>query len=225
MMPGQLGSEALAQAIQRDTPSVDLIRILGASPDGGKKLLDKLSRHRDPVVRSWVPEVARTLLGISAVPLLMRIASEDRDIDVRDVAIGQLLEADIGAARSLIPLYRRNLQSSDRFGPVAAMWALAAVGDRDAVDLIHAKIAGRQPDALDRMNGEVVILLLTNPSEILRRLKEHDHERMLLLAKAAGLMGTEEATAALRSCLDGSFDTRCQDYCREELARLEARRL
>src|SRR5216683_8199292 len=212
----------VAAAIKGDAPNDELVRLIRDSPEQSHGLLEQLSRDRDPVVRAWVPPVARTVLRKDAVPLIIRMAREDRDVDVRDVAIEELLELDRDAARSMVPLFRKKLRSSDPFEPLTAMWALAAVGDEGAVDLIRAKIAGRQPNALDRMNGEVVIMLMTNLSEILRRIRDHDHDRMLMLSKAAALMGTHEAVEALRACADRAPDSQCRENCREDLERLKA---
>lgn len=65
--------------------------------------------------------------------------------------------------------------------------------------------------------------MLTDPSAIPRLVKEHDHERMPWLSKAAGLLGTTEAAGALRTCLENAPDGQCRDKCREDLERLEAR--
>lgn len=136
-----LDPAALAEAITRDVPTADLVDKIRESPQHARGVLEKLARHRDPVVRAWVPGVARTVLGKEAVSLLLRLARKDSDTDVRDVAIEELLEVDRQAAQRLIPLFRERLRSSDPFEPLTAMWALATVGDQASVDLIRAKIA------------------------------------------------------------------------------------
>ena len=221
--PIVLNSAALAEAITGDVPTAELVHRIRGSPQQSKRLLEELARHRDPVVRAWVLGVARTVLGKDGVPLMLRLARKDRDTDVRDVAIEELLELDRDAAQSLIPLFRERLGSSDPFESLTAMWALGAIGDQASIDLIRAKISGRQPDALDRITGEVVIMMLANPSEIPRLVREHDHERMPWLSKAARLLGTVEAAGALRSCLENAPDSQCRDQCRADLERLEAR--
>ena len=139
-MAAPLSAGAVAADIQRrDGPDADsLIAAFRSSPLDAKRILEQLAMHKDPAVRAWVPWAARR--GLSkpdAVAIALRLF-RDRDSDVRDVALDELVELDREAASKLAGTLRQRLKSKEFYEPIAAMWALAAIGDKASVDDIRA---------------------------------------------------------------------------------------
>jgi hypothetical protein len=167
-----------------------------------------------------VPWAARQTLGVEAVPIIKQVVG-DRDPDVRDVAVEELLELDIEAARSLAPRLRRKLRSKDFYEPVTATWALGAIRDVTAREAIQ-EVGDQASNAIRRNTARVVCMLLSDdPDEIVRRIREHDHELMPWLTKGARLLGTADALAALRACAASAPDEECQGVCQYALERAE----
>lgn len=198
-----------------------LLDDLRADPNVGRAVLERLVRHPDPVVRSWVPWAARMVLETDAAAAITRVVAQDQDADTRDVAIEELLELDPDAAAELAPALRQRLKSKDLYEPVSAMWTLAAIHDQDALDEIrelsrNARLPWHQKSAF------VVSLVLSDQvDEIVRRIRDHDHDLMPWLPEAARLVGTPDARAALKACSDSAPDEECRGYCNEALAKLE----
>jgi HEAT repeat protein len=195
---------------------------LTAHRSQARALFGELARDRDPVVRAWVPWAAGRALGVEAVPIIKQLAS-DRDIDVRDVAVEELVGLDIEAARSLAPKLGRKLRSKDVYEPATARWALGAVRDVTAREAIQE--AGDQATtAIGRNTARVVLMLLSDdPDEIVRRIRAHDHELMAWLTEGARLLGTADAIAALRECAAGAPDKECRGICEYALEKIESR--
>jgi hypothetical protein len=197
-----------------------ILDVLARHPEEAQSLFGMLARDRDPVIRAWVPWAARRTLGASAVPIVKRLAG-DRDSDVRDVAVEELLELDVGAARSLAPRLRQKLRSKEFYEPITAMWALAQLGDIASREAI-GEVGSRATNALHRNTARVVGMLLSDdPEEVVRRVRAHDHTLMPWLAKGARLLRTEDARGALRSCAASAPDEECRRFCQAELDRLD----
>jgi HEAT repeat protein len=75
-------------------------------------VLEDLSDHPSFSVRSWVPRAAKLVLQRDGVPLIKKLV-RDRDPDVRDIAIEELLELDPAECRYLAPALRKRLKSRD----------------------------------------------------------------------------------------------------------------
>lgn len=220
-MTTQLTTAQVAADVQReDGPDAEgLIAAFRASPAVGKRILGELASHRDAVVRAWVAWAARrSLAKDDAVALTMRLA-KDRDSDVRDVAVDELVELDRHAAAELAGALRRKLESKKFYEPITAMWALAAIRDRDSVPAIRTA-ASRWDNALHRSTAEVVSMLLEGrDDELMRRVVSHDHQVMPWLSKAVRLLGTMEAKRVLERCSREAPDEECRTFCREEVDR------
>src|SRR2546423_8877587 len=119
-MPAPLSASSVAAEIQRsDGPDAEaLLAAFRSSPLEAKRILEQLALHEDPVVRAWAPWAARRSLSkTDAVALALRLI-RDRDSDVRDVALEELLELDLSAAATLATTFRRKLTSKEFFEPV-----------------------------------------------------------------------------------------------------------
>jgi HEAT repeat protein len=189
-----------------------LLSTLRADPSGARRVLAHLSNDSRAEVRGWVPFAARTLLGREAVPYLVKLA-QDRDPDVSNVALQDLLDVEPEAARTLIKAIRKKLLSNDPQESIFAMWTLVQLGDRDSIDTIR-HLSDRSEFPFQRRTAQVVLLALEGEvDEILRRIREHDHEHMQALAYAALLVGGHDGFEAVKQCAENAPDPECRHYC------------
>jgi hypothetical protein len=215
-------AERIAEVVgaeDRDADAHDAVLAdLHADRGRAARVLDELSRHKNPAVRGWVSRTAREVLAEGGVYIVMGL-TRDRDPDVRRGAVRDLIELEPDTARRLIPSLRRRLRSRDPEEPIFAMWTLAELGDRGALPAV-ARIAAAESDEhpYRRQCARVVSIVLGERSdEILERIGAHDHELMPWLARAARILGTDEARAALAACAEGAPDDECRNACAEEL--------
>ena len=221
-MTTPLNASDVAAEIQSDDgpDAEELLNALRSSPLEGRRILQELAAHQDPVVRAWSTWAAsRSLPKEDAVRIALRLA-KDTDPDVSDVAVEEIVALDRQAAATLAEAFRRKLESKEFYEPITAMWALAAIRDKDSVQAIQ-KSAARWNNALHRNTAAVVSLLLEDQGdELIRRVRAHDHELMPWLSKGLRLLGTKEAKAALETCSHEAPDAECRRYCLEELEKL-----
>ena len=105
---------------------------------GAAIVLDELSRHKSGRVRAWVAGTAAGILEDGARRLLLSL-TRDRDRSVRDAAVGALLELGPEAAKPIVPDLRRRLHAEEAPERIAAMHALARIGDRTALPVIQER--------------------------------------------------------------------------------------
>jgi hypothetical protein len=200
----------------------ELLRSLKSQPAVAIATLSELSDHPSFEVRSWVPRAARLALGQEGLTIIKR-ATHDRDPDIRDAAIEELVALDPREADFLVPELRRRLRSGDTYEPVAAMWTLAQIGAKDALGDVE-EVARSADRPWHRKAAEIAVLALRGDGEeIARRIRDHDHDSVPWLAEAARIVGTKECRAALSWCVDGAPDQSCRNACREALDKFEAR--
>jgi hypothetical protein len=210
---GPDGEAALAREMER----------LRRQPGKAALVLDELSRHPDIAVRDWVPRAARELLGPGAQRLLLGM-TRDKDPDVRDGAVEELLALGPDAAGKVIPQLRRQLRSRDIHEPVFAMWALAELKDRRSLPAIK-RIA--EADDLEypfhaRSARIVCMVLEGRRDEIRAGLEAEDPDDVQWFAAAARIEGSEDALAALEECARNGSREHARRVCRDELRKLEA---
>jgi len=199
----------------------DLLAELSIDRTRALAILGELIQDPEIEVREWAIDTTASVLGPAAAPLLLK-AAKDRDPGVRDLAIERLLESHPVAARSLVPLLLRKLNGPEFFDAVGAMWALAQLRRRDALDEIReAGQAGRRAGkTFQGITADVVNDLLEGrDTELVAALERHDHDRMSALAKAASLIGSPEALAVLRRCAESAPDEDCRLACAAALRR------
>jgi hypothetical protein len=216
---------AAVVAKEADPEAVEAVLAeLRADRGWAARILDELSRDRDPEVRAWVSRAAREVLEEGGVYILMGL-TRDRDQAVRDAAIANVVALDPQAARRLVPSLRRRVRSPDEDESVFAMWTLAELGDRAGLPQVRRIAESAEPGDRSRQRvAEAVSLLLgERPEEVLERVRAHDHDLMPWLAVAARLLGTDEARAVLAEHAEGAPDPECRALCRAELEKLEAR--
>jgi HEAT repeat protein len=189
-----------------------LLSTLRADPSRARRVLADLSNDSRAEVRGWVPFAARKLLGREAVSYLVKLA-QDRDPDVSNVALQDLLDVEPEAAKTLIKAIRKRLLANDPHESIFAMWTLVQLGDRDSIDAIR-HLSERSEFPFQRRTAHVVLLALEGEvDEILRRIREHDHENMQALAYAALLVGGHDGFEAVKQCAENAPDPECRHYC------------
>jgi hypothetical protein len=218
---GRIG--AVVAAEERDVAAYEAtLAELHADRGRAARILDELSRHKNPMIRGWVSGTAREVLGEGGVYIVMGL-TRDRNPDVRRGAVRDLVQLEPETARRLIPSLRRRLRSRDLVEPVFALWTLAELGDRGSLPAV-ARIAAAKSDEhpFRRQCARVVAIVLgEQPEEIVERIRAHDHELMPWLARAARIVGTDEARAALAECAESAPDEECRNACAEELGAWE----
>jgi HEAT repeat protein len=191
---------------------------LARHPESAPFLLGQLAGHPDVDVRSWVSGAARALMpAAEAVPILSRLIS-DKDKDVRDTAITDLIAVDrSAAANALIPRLRARLGADHEF-PLFAAGHLAELRDYESLPAIRALAETASRHYVRRGASIVALLLEGREVEVLRRLRAHEHESTWALADVALMVGTPEARAAVEQCAASAPDEECRRECRNALA-------
>ena len=150
------------------------------------------------------------------MPELVTAFKFERDADVRDIALQELLAIAPQAAASLAPLLRRSLRSKDFWGPVMPMWALARLRDSESLPLIKTLEGDRRPFV--QATARVVALILEGrDGELLEAIRGRDHLHMPWLAHGASILGTAEAIDALSEWATSAPDAECRRECEEAL--------
>jgi hypothetical protein len=206
---------AAARASVSDAEAATLIQHLRSAPEASA-VLDEIAASKSVDDRMWVAWAAPRVLGDGAIPVLKRLAG-DRDADVRIDAIEAWATLHPNSAAELWPFLRRQLQSTNFWEPISAMWAIAEIDLRDAIPAIRER-AHRWPktDAHWKVADIVLDLLEGRQQPILERIRQHDHIAMPWLARAARLMNTTEANDTLAWGFDAfRGDERCHAACSE----------
>jgi HEAT repeat protein len=145
--------------------------------------------------------------------------SRDRDEGVRKAAIDALLTLDLEAARTIAPDLRRRLYSADAGERIGAAWALAELGDRRSV----ARIAEQARDAAmpeERSAARAATFVLEkDEGAVISGLNAGDSTAAASLARAARLLGTPAALAALEECAGSAADEALRAVYGAELER------
>ena len=170
---------------------------LRREPGRAALVLDELSRHESARVRAWVPPVAADILGDGGARLILSL-TRDREPTVRDAAVEALFELGPEAAAPLAPDMRRRLQSSEARERIAAMWALAALGDDASLRVLSDRAESAETRGERSVARAAVLVLREDEGAIVEGLRRHEHEDVPALAVAARMLGTEATIAALR---------------------------
>lgn len=135
-------ADAVADAIEAGPDGADALarEVEALRRDRGKAAvaLDALSRHKNTQVRAWVPATAVDVLDDGARRLVLSM-TRDRDRDVRIAAVDALVRLGPEAAHPVVPDLRRRLHSDDSTERIAAMSALAELGDSSALLVIEER--------------------------------------------------------------------------------------
>ena len=176
------------------------------------QVLSQLSKSKNVDVRGWVVVAAREVLGANATSLLIAML-DDRDPDIRVMAMSSIEDAYPTALAPFVNRLRRRLRSSNPYEVLATSWTLARLRDRDSVPLVQEYRDGFDDWQWQHKAADVVLQYMTDPDEVIRGIRDHDHERMTWLVYAAALIGTPAAIEALHECSTRSLDPACQGKC------------
>jgi HEAT repeat protein len=207
-------AEAIARALQESSGEEDDQRVLARlkeSPDVAS-VLEELACDSHLEVRGWVPEATRALLGRDAIPLIQRLA-EDRDPDIRGLAVDALEAIDPKLLRSLSTSLRKRLRSKDESEVLATAWRVAQAGDFDGVPAIEAFRDRNDLGWWQHKAATVVLLAMQDPAEVPRRIRAHDHDHMGWLSYAATWIDEPDRRPALEFCRDNGPDEGCRTLC------------
>jgi HEAT repeat protein len=207
-------AEAIAAALQESSGDDDDRKVLERvreSPNV-EAILEELARDRDLEVRGWVPEAARELLGRAGIPLIKTLA-EDRNADIRGLAVDALETIDPALLVTLQTSLRKRLRSTDDSEVLATAWRLARAGDLEAIPAIEEWASRFNPNWWQQKAATVIVLGMKDPAEIARRIRAHDHDRMGWLSYAATWVNDPDARPALESCRDSAPDEECRRQC------------
>lgn len=220
----------------RDDGADEIAAALEAGPDGEAALareserlradrgraalvLDELSRHASRRVRTWVPGAAAEILEEGGVRLILSM-SRDRDDGVRTAAIDALLTLDLEAARTIAPDLRRRLYSADAGERIGAAWALAELGDRRSVGRIAEQARDAATPEERNAARAATFVLEKDEGAVISGLNAGDSTAAPYLARAARLLGTPAALAALEACAGSAADEALRAVYGAELERV-----
>ncbi len=212
-------SAAIARMLQHSLTDADdaaVVEVLRADSNA-QAILEELSTDRDLEVRGWVPGAAGQILGEAAIPLIRRMM-RDRDTDIRGLAMDALEAIDPTLLDAILPELRRKVRSGNSSEVVSAAWRLAERGDVETIGLLKAFRDRHESWLAEYKAATVILLVLTAPDEVARRIRSHDHDHMTWLTYAAVTVGTAEATDALEDCRANAPDERCRRLCEFALA-------
>lgn len=113
----------------------ELVLLLRRDSDSVRAILEALATSNDPDVRLWLTDSAVEVLNRDAMPIL-RSLLHDRDSDVRIEALRAIVELDPDEARRMSATLRRRARSTDLYEAQGALWALGAIRDTDALNVI-----------------------------------------------------------------------------------------
>ena len=216
MASGMHDSTGLAARVKAASSDQAMNEILSAlvADQRAASLLAELASYPDPIVRAWVAFAARRVLPREEAIGLISSLANDRNSDVRDSAVEELFELrpEPTVLTPVLKALRRRVLSKDFVEADFAVWRLA--GLRDPVAIPGIELYARDPKyPYKAKSAQIALMLINNDDDrILELIRTHDHDRMLWLARAAGLIGTKEALEALEANAS-ELDEQCARDC------------
>ncbi len=113
---------------------------LSPNPSQPEVMMIRYRQARD--VKAWSARALGLIGAKSALPVLMKAAEEPSDFFLRMLSIEVL---GLWKAPGAVPVLIRRLDDRYDFARIAALWALAEIGDRSALDAVIARLADREP--------------------------------------------------------------------------------
>jgi len=181
-------------------------------------VLRGLARHDDPVIRAWSASAAARAIPERAGDVIEPLL-DDRDPDVRDVALEELRRVEPSRLEQELPRLLKKLRSRDVFEPVAALWALAELRAPQARDAIE-RVIERPAEPFHGRVAEIVLAVVDGDERALvSRLGRHEHDATPWLTKAARILGTPRLREAVEQVAASAPDDECRQIARDALAR------
>jgi HEAT repeat protein len=197
----------------------DVIASLRARPEReAESVLRRLSGHSDPVIRAWAASAAARAIPTRAYVLLEPLL-DDRDPDVRSVAVEELRRVDPSTLERQLPRLLAKLHSEDIFEPVTALWTLAQLRAEDARADIQ-QIVEEPYEPFHARIAEIVLAVIDGDDEaIAARIAAHDHDAVPWLAHAGRMLGSQSVRRALEELERSAPDEECRRFCQRALDR------
>lgn len=210
--------DVVVEAVRRALAVEDRSAAAGLLINSGhpRDVLLRLVEHGTNSVRAWIPGLAMEVLGGEAGPVLTKLL-DDEDPDTRVMALAALEELDPERLSKEVVRLTRRLHSRDAHEALATAWILARIAGYEAGEAIRSARDSVRSEHWLYYALDAVLAFATDPSELIARLRAHDHLRMRWLAYGARQLGTEEAFAALEHCASTAEDERCRTMCRVQL--------
>jgi HEAT repeat protein len=210
-----MDSRHVAQAVQAALDDRDIENIVGDLARGGESarvVVRQLALHEDPAVRAFAGSVAKELYGNDAVDLLRQLVM-DRDPDVSDTALQDLLDLSPGAAAPLLPRIRARARAGQLFERIFAIWTLAHMRDAEALPMLRAIAAGESQRELADVATVAALVIEGRADEVLARLLQHEHHSTKALAAGAFFVNTQTSLDALHRAAAELPDEQCRAWC------------
>jgi hypothetical protein len=201
-------------ALTDDDRDAAVRHLRGASDPAA--LLAQVARSRSPGPRGYVARLAVELLPVETSIPLVRKMLDDPDSDNRADAVAVYMALNPDGMPRILGKLRRRLRSMSDHEVLATAWTLAALRDDEAAAAIAEVRDVEPPDRWLHKALDVVWTYISSPDRVITRIQEHDHDSMKWLAYAATLIGTAEATTALRECSMSAPDDRCRMVCQTQ---------
>jgi HEAT repeat protein len=176
------------------------------------ELLSTLARNRSPVIRAWAATAAVRAVPGNARELVERLL-DDRDPDVRLVALEELRRLDLSLVRKQLPRLVRQLESPDIWEPVSALWALADLRATDARASVE-RVIEQPAEPFHARVAQIVLAVIDGDEEgIATEIEQHDHIAMPWLARAASILATRKLRAVVEQAAAAAPDEECRAAC------------
>jgi hypothetical protein len=193
-------ADAVAEAVEAGSDGEEVLAaeldLLRKDRGRAAVVFDALSRHRSRRVRAWVPGAAADVLGDGGDRLILSM-TRNRDREVRDAAVTALIGLGPETAWVLVPDLRRRLHSPDVDERIAAMWALAELGDSSSLEVIDGRAEAAELPEERSAARAAALVVRGDEAAVIAGLRADDDHDLPALAAAARILGTEATLDAL----------------------------
>ena len=194
-----------------------LRRAHAANPEGGREIFLKLIRNPLTRVREFAVLAGPEFGGPDLIGLLPEVL-DDRNKGVQELAMMQLAELRPDMLRSRVDVLRRKFSEwrsyadDDRLRHLA--WTVVKLNISELAPELRGIAEDEGFSSGTRREAAVrATFFEQGPSEILRRIEEHDHEHLIFLCRLAWVTGLEGAIAAYERCAREAPDEKCRNRC------------
>lgn len=210
------------QKVASETEAVRLGRRLREALARNERLAGELLNHRVRVVREVaIPHIV-AVLGVAAVPSLVDRFRREGDPDIRSELLRLALELDPDRVRTLLPRVRRQLEASDSWDVIDAMWALLALRDGESLSDLDRIASEQRRYATGRIASIVTRALRGDSASLATQLLSHDHDASSWLGRATFITRAPDLVVALAQAVTELPDEECREQCRGWLEDIES---
>lgn len=208
------------ESLLLDNRDHEALQILQAMPDAVALEVMESLRAKDVEVRLSLPPLARARLGVGAATFLEAMALRDRHIDVRDAALDLLIEIAPDRAPRFWSSLRRRLQKGELDDADLAGWRLFELND-PLLGQELTEALQRWPDwyYIHKSFRVLSWCIEGATAEIEAHIREHDHDLMSWLVRAAWRMDRDDLWNAVAWVAVEAPDPQCRRYCVSALSK------